>query len=169
MSDCQRVASRVESWTNRGMSYCVVQPSLLACGVQVWSTGTVVDDEGECHAGSYWWTRSGEGWALGLDQGTRVARWLTAVADTWDMRRHKEVAEWAMLPAWSRIGGTRVQDVGTHIQCASQDDLMVEAQKTTWHYRQHVFDQVWPQNSTVAVLTGIRGDTWHHHEGEHDR
>jgi hypothetical protein len=33
MSGCQRVASRVESWTNRGVSYCVVQPCLSACGM----------------------------------------------------------------------------------------------------------------------------------------
>jgi hypothetical protein len=47
VSDCQQVVSRVESWTNRGVSYCVVQPCLSACGVQVWSTGRVVDSEGE--------------------------------------------------------------------------------------------------------------------------
>jgi hypothetical protein len=35
MRDCQRVASQVESWTNRGVSYCVAQPCLSACGVQV--------------------------------------------------------------------------------------------------------------------------------------
>jgi hypothetical protein len=29
-----------------------VQPCRSACGVQVWSTGTVVDSEGEGHAGS---------------------------------------------------------------------------------------------------------------------
>jgi hypothetical protein len=43
MSDCQRVASRVMSWTNRGVRFCVVQSCRSACGVQVWSTGTVVD------------------------------------------------------------------------------------------------------------------------------
>jgi hypothetical protein len=72
MSDCQWVAYRVESWTNRGVSYCIVQPCLLACGVQVWSTSTTVDGEGECHVGSCQWTRSDEGWALGLDRGIRV-------------------------------------------------------------------------------------------------
>jgi hypothetical protein len=46
MSDCQRVVSRVESWTDRGVRLCVVQPSWSACGVQVCSTGTMVDDEG---------------------------------------------------------------------------------------------------------------------------
>jgi hypothetical protein len=30
MSDCQQVVSRVESWTNRGMSYVFVQPCMLA-------------------------------------------------------------------------------------------------------------------------------------------
>jgi hypothetical protein len=67
MSDFQRVASRVESWTNQGMSYMFVQPCLLACGVQVWSIGMVLDDEGEGHAGSCRWTGSGEGRELGLD------------------------------------------------------------------------------------------------------
>jgi hypothetical protein len=33
MSDCQRVASRVESWTNRDVSYVYVQPCLSTCGV----------------------------------------------------------------------------------------------------------------------------------------
>jgi hypothetical protein len=51
-SDYQLVASRVESWTNRSVSYVFVQPCMLACGVQVWSTGVVVNDEGEGHAGS---------------------------------------------------------------------------------------------------------------------
>jgi hypothetical protein len=48
-----------------------VQPYMSSCGVQVWSTGTMVDNEG--HAGSCQWTRSGEGRALGLDIGTREA------------------------------------------------------------------------------------------------
>jgi hypothetical protein len=47
---------------------CVVQPYLSACGVQVWSTCMVVNNEGEDHAGSCRWTVSGEGQALGLDQ-----------------------------------------------------------------------------------------------------
>jgi hypothetical protein len=47
MSDCEWVASRVESWTDRGVSYVYVQPYLSAYGVQVWSTGTMVDDWGE--------------------------------------------------------------------------------------------------------------------------
>jgi hypothetical protein len=38
-----------------------------ACGVQVWSIGTVVDDVGEGHADSCRWTENGEGRALGLD------------------------------------------------------------------------------------------------------
>jgi hypothetical protein len=50
----------------------------------VWSTGTVVHGEGEGHACSCRWTGSNEGWALGLDWGTREARWLAVVADTWD-------------------------------------------------------------------------------------
>jgi hypothetical protein len=54
MSDSQWVASRVESWTNRDVSYC-------ACGVQVWSTKIVVDGEGEGPVVSCGWTGSGEG------------------------------------------------------------------------------------------------------------
>jgi hypothetical protein len=38
-----------------------VQPCLSACDVQVWGTGTVVDDEGEGHAGSCRWIGSDEG------------------------------------------------------------------------------------------------------------
>jgi hypothetical protein len=52
ISDCHQVASRTESWTDQGVRVCVVQPYRLVCGVQVWSTGTVVDDEGEGHADS---------------------------------------------------------------------------------------------------------------------
>jgi hypothetical protein len=67
MSDCQRVTTRVESWTDRDVRLYVVQPCQSACGVQVWNTGTMVDGEGKGHAGSCQWTRSGEGQALGLD------------------------------------------------------------------------------------------------------
>jgi hypothetical protein len=49
MSDCQRIASRVESLIDRAMRLSVVQPCRLACGVQAWSTGAVVDGEGEGH------------------------------------------------------------------------------------------------------------------------
>jgi hypothetical protein len=67
MSDCQRVASRVESWTDRDVRLYFVQPCWSACGVQVWSTSTVIDDEGEDHVCSCRWTESGEERALGLD------------------------------------------------------------------------------------------------------
>jgi hypothetical protein len=56
VSDCQWVVSRVESWTDQGMRLCVVQPCQSTCGVQVWSISTVVDGEGEVHAGSCGWT-----------------------------------------------------------------------------------------------------------------
>jgi ribosomal protein S9 len=72
IKDCQWVASQVESWTTQGVSYCVVQPCLLICGEQVWSTDTVVNVEGDGHVSSCRWTRSGEGRALGLDRETRV-------------------------------------------------------------------------------------------------
>jgi hypothetical protein len=68
--------SLIESWTNRVMSYYVVQPCLSSCVVQAWSTSTVVDSKSEGHAGSYWWTKSDEGRALGLDCGTGVVGWL---------------------------------------------------------------------------------------------
>lgn len=47
ISDCQQVASRVDSWTNRGMSYCVVNHVswlvLSRCGAHVrWSTMKVI-------------------------------------------------------------------------------------------------------------------------------
>jgi hypothetical protein len=67
ISDFQWVASHGESWTNRGVSICGVQPCLSACGVEVSSTSIVVDNKGEGHAGSCQWTRSGEGRALRLD------------------------------------------------------------------------------------------------------
>jgi hypothetical protein len=41
--------------------------------MHVCSTGTVVDDEGEDHAGSCRWAKSGEGRALGLDRGNGEA------------------------------------------------------------------------------------------------
>jgi hypothetical protein len=112
MSDCQRVASWVELWTNRCVSYCVVQPCISVYGVQVWSTGTVVDGEVEGHAGSCWWTRSGEGRVLGVDRGTRVAGWLDVLANTCDTHLSEDGEERAMLSARLRIGETRVQVVG---------------------------------------------------------
>jgi hypothetical protein len=54
MTDCQRVASWVESWTNRGCFMCV-KSCRSACGVQVCSTAIVVDGEGEGHASSCQW------------------------------------------------------------------------------------------------------------------
>jgi hypothetical protein len=44
MSDCQR------QWTEHS-EIMYVQPCRAPCGVQVWSTRTMVDDEGEGHAG----------------------------------------------------------------------------------------------------------------------
>jgi hypothetical protein len=44
-----------------------VQSCLSVYDLQVCSTGTVVDDEGEGHAGSCRWTESGERRALGHD------------------------------------------------------------------------------------------------------
>jgi hypothetical protein len=52
---------------------CVVSICLLSSGAHVWSQETVVDDEGEGHADSHRWTKSGEGRALSLD----YSWWLT--------------------------------------------------------------------------------------------
>jgi hypothetical protein len=50
-----------------GHKIMCVQPCWSTCGVQVWSSGMVVDGEGEGHTSSCRWTESGEGRALGLD------------------------------------------------------------------------------------------------------
>jgi hypothetical protein len=76
--------------------------------MQMWSIGTVVDDWGKGHAGSCWWTRSGEGRVMGLDWRTRAAEWPATVADTWDTHSREDMVEWTVLLAWSRTGGTRV-------------------------------------------------------------
>jgi hypothetical protein len=66
--------------TKRGVSLgCAT--CLLACGVQVWSSKAVVNDEGEGQAGLCRWTKSGEGQMSGLglrDWRSRVTnrRWL---------------------------------------------------------------------------------------------
>jgi hypothetical protein len=51
-----------------------VQPCLLACGVQVCSIGTVVDNEGKDYASLCQWVESDEGQALGLDRGNVETR-----------------------------------------------------------------------------------------------
>jgi hypothetical protein len=53
-----------------------MQPCLSGCGMQVWSTRTVVDGEG--HVGFVRWTRSSEGRALGLDWLGDWRRWATS-------------------------------------------------------------------------------------------
>jgi hypothetical protein len=73
MSDYQWVVPWCGYWTNQGTKACVGQPCLSPCGIQVWSTGMVINDEGEGHAGLCRWTESGEGWVLGIDRGTEEA------------------------------------------------------------------------------------------------
>jgi hypothetical protein len=51
------------------------------------------------------------------------------------------------------------------IRCAALRRLVVDPRKTTQRYKRRAFDRVWPPNLAVTVTTGIRGDTWHHHEG----
>jgi hypothetical protein len=138
---------------------------MSACGVQVWSIGTVVNNEGEGHAGSCRWTRIGEGRVLGLDRGTRFAGWLALVADTWDMHSRKVMVERVVLPAWSRTCKIRVQDMGYITWCDTHDCLVVDPRKTTKRYGRRVFDRIWPQNSAVAIVEGTGGGTWCHNEG----
>jgi len=112
----------------------LVQPCRSTCGVQVWSTGTVVDGWGEGHAGSCWWTGSGEGRVLGLDWRIRAARWPTAVADTWDTHLCEDVVEWTVLPAWSRTSGTHVWSWRTCTRCGAHGRFGGLGLKTTQRY-----------------------------------
>jgi hypothetical protein len=73
--------------------------------------------------------------------------------------------ERVVLPAQSQTGGTRVQDVGDAHTVRYSRRFWWLSLKTTPHYGQRVFDEVWPQNSTVAVLEGIDGGTWRYSEG----
>jgi hypothetical protein len=54
MSDCQRVASRVESWTNRGVRLCMCNHVgwlvVCRCGAQGWCTGVEHRDGSICGA-----------------------------------------------------------------------------------------------------------------------
>jgi hypothetical protein len=60
-------------WTNRSVSLgCAT--CLSACGVQVWSSETVVDGGGKGQAGSCRCTQSGEGWTPGLGPRDRSHR-----------------------------------------------------------------------------------------------
>jgi hypothetical protein len=54
---------------------------------------------------------------------------------------------------------------GTHTKCDTDGGLVVEPQKNTQRNGRLVFDQVWPQNSVVAVLARTGGGTWWHNEG----
>jgi hypothetical protein len=63
---------------------------------------------------------------------------------------------WGLVGHVSRTCGTR---------CDTHGGLVVEPQKTTQRYGRRVFDRVWSQNSAVAVLLGIGGNTWRHHGG----
>jgi hypothetical protein len=103
------ISGRVVDWPR--CELCIVQPYQSAYGVQVWSIGTVVNDEGESNASSWRWTRCSEGRVLGLERGTRVTGWLAEVANTWDTHSREDVTEWTVLLARSRTRGTRVQDV----------------------------------------------------------
>jgi hypothetical protein len=56
-------------WTNRHVSICLCNhvSQLVVCTCSI---GMVVDGEGQNHAGSCRWARSGKGRALSLDRGT---------------------------------------------------------------------------------------------------
>jgi hypothetical protein len=112
----------------------LVQPCWSTCGVQVWSIGMMFDGWGEGHAGSCWWTGSGEGRVLGLDWWIRAARWPTVVADTWDTHLCKNMVEWTMLPAWSRTSGTRVWSWRTCTRFGAHDRFGGLGLKTTQRY-----------------------------------
>jgi hypothetical protein len=86
------------------------------------------------------------------------------VADTWDTHSHEDVAEWAVLPAQSRTGGTRVQDMGD-ARGAIITTVWWLSLKTTQCYGRRVFDWVWPQSPTVAVPMGTGSGTWRDHGG----
>jgi hypothetical protein len=51
------------------------------------------------------------------------------------------------------------------MRCATHGGLVVDPRKNTQRYGRRVFDRVRPQNSVMAVPTGIRGGTWRHREG----
>lgn len=81
----ERLSIRVASWVEllnqvRCELDCATCP--LTCGVQVWSSETMVDNEGEGHMGLCRWIRSSEEWTLGLDQGTGEGGGAIMVADT---------------------------------------------------------------------------------------
>jgi hypothetical protein len=110
------------------------QPCWSTCDVQVWSTGTVVDGWGEGHAGSCWWTESGEGRVLGLDWRIRAARWPTMLTDSWDTHLCEDVVEWTVLPAWSRTSGTRVWSWRSCTRCGAHGRFGGLGLKTTQRY-----------------------------------
>jgi hypothetical protein len=146
------------------MRLCVVQPCFSVCGMQVWSTGTVVDSEGEGHVGSCRWTGRGEGRALRLNRGTREVGWLAVEANTCDTHWREAVAERIMSPAWSRTSETRGQNVGdVHAVCyswrfcgwASKPPSAIDGR----------FYWLWASKLSGAGQEGIEGGTWRHHEG----
>jgi hypothetical protein len=165
MSDCQRVASWVESWTNWGVSYMCATMSLgcLWCaGVEHRYSGRrwkwrscrfmVMDRE--------WWMTSAVTWPR--DQCHRVTSrggWHLGHALTWGRGGAGLVA--SIVEDWGDtcLGrGGRTHTVRYSLWFGGWSSKNHPALQTTG------FDRVWPQNS-VAILAGIRDGTWRHHEG----
>jgi hypothetical protein len=73
--------------------------------------------------------------------------------------------ERATSPVRLRTCRTHVQDVGDTHAVSTRGGLMADPRKNTQRYGRRVFDRVRPQNSVMAVPTGIRGGTWRHREG----
>jgi hypothetical protein len=112
----------------------VVQSCRSDCGVQVCSIGIVVDDEGEGNAGSCRWTRSGEGWALGLDRRTGVAGMTSH--DGWHLGNTR-VRTWqngsCCWHGWG-LSGHVSRTWGMRTRCDTHTYLVVEPQNhpTLW-------------------------------------
>ena len=56
------------------------------------------------------------------------------VADTWDTHSREDVADWTVLPAWSRTGGTRVWSWRTRTRCGTHGRFGGLGLKTTQRY-----------------------------------
>jgi hypothetical protein len=60
---------------------CVCATCLLAYDAYEWTLKTIVDDEGEGHAGPCRWSGNDEERVLGLDWGLKEAGWPATVVD----------------------------------------------------------------------------------------
>jgi hypothetical protein len=132
---------------------CVVQPCLLACGVQVCNIGTVVADEGKDHAGSCWWAGSGEGWALDLDRWTREVGWLDVVAHTWDTHANERMWQGGSCHQHGHGLARHGLECGGARGALLAAILVIELQNYPVLQFIH-FDSIWTSKSGGAVLSG---------------